>query len=68
MTQPSKPQRWFSAWRSSEPARYDDPADLGTAFGLDLSMEDSVAEAPAGEPQAQPGWAQRLGLRRKSAT
>lgn len=30
----------------------DDPADYGTAFGLDLSMEDGVPRAP--QPAASP--------------
>jgi hypothetical protein len=38
-----------------------DPADLGTAFGLDLSMEPPAPEA--GDEAAAPTWLERLGLK-----
>ena len=58
--------RWFSGWRSAErPAP--DPADFGTAFGLDLSLNELVHAAPA-RPAASPrrGWMQRLAGRVKT--
>lgn len=60
--------RWYAPWRVVEPAPVqDDPADMGTAFGLDLSMA-PAAESPAETPAAdEPGWMQRL-ARRKRAT
>lgn len=47
--------RWFHAWRP-RPAVEPEPADLGTAFGLDLSLMGA----------AESGWAQPEGLRRTS--
>jgi hypothetical protein len=61
--------RWYAPWRRTEepeqPAAVD-PADLGTAFGLDLSMApppNDPRAAPAVEPGL--GW-QRLTTRRKT--
>lgn len=53
--------RWKRAWR---PLLADDPADYGTAFGLDLSMEEGVPRAVkaqgAGTPtQRSAGWLSR---------
>jgi hypothetical protein len=46
-----------------------DPADLGTAFGLDLSLNEIAHEPPAtvGPALSRPGWVGRLILRRKPA-
>jgi hypothetical protein len=64
----ARPQRWFSGWRTSaRPAPDTDPADLGTAFGLDLSMSELAPLAPVLE-ERRPGWVQRLADRRRSAT
>ncbi len=41
--------RWMRPQRAS---LHDDPADLGTAFGLDLSMEGGLPQAPASVPSA----------------
>ena len=59
------PQRWFSGWRvARQPAYGSDPADLGTAFGLDLSMvENPPQPVPA---ERRPGWVRRLTARRRS--
>ena len=60
--------RWMRPRRASV---QDDPADLGTAFGLDLSMEGGLpnADATAGPARAgaEPaeGWLARL--RRRAA-
>jgi len=63
----AKPQSWFHSWRSTpRPAPDTDPADLGTAFGLDLSM--SEAPLPPAATEARPGWVQRLADRRRSAS
>lgn len=58
--------RWYAPWRQGEKRLADDPADLGTAFGLDLSLtpESTKAEPPE---DSQPGWMQRLVARRKPA-
>lgn len=64
----AKPQSWFHSWRSTpRPAPDTDPADLGTAFGLDLSMSEGTPLPPASS-KGQPGWVQRLAERRRSAT
>ena len=64
----AKPQRWFHSWRATpRPAPDTDPADLGTAFGLDLSLSEA-AQLPAAAAERRPGWVQRLAERRRSAT
>ena len=40
-----------------------DPADLGTAFGLDQSLAPDVDEAPAAAAPARADWLQRLRLK-----
>ncbi len=60
--------RWFSPWRSGpRPVPDADPADLGTAFGLDLSMSEQ-APLPASASERRPGWVRRLTSRRRAAT
>lgn len=60
--------RWFAGWRASQRPAAVDPADLGTAFGLDLSLNELQHEPPAPDPAAQrPGWMRRLATRRKPA-
>lgn len=58
-------QRWFAAWRGPSRPAQQDPADLGTAFGLDMSMMDAQHEAPPASAERRPAWVQRLGWRRK---
>ncbi len=61
------PSRWFQGWRSAARATQIDPADLGTAFGLDASFDETFT-APQDLPaQAKPGWMQRLASRGKHA-
>lgn len=68
LSKAAKPPSWFHRWRSaSRPAPDTDPADLGTAFGLDLSMS-QAAPLPPAAGEARPGWVQRLADRRRSAT
>lgn len=43
------PSRWFSGWRTAERPMQDDPADLGTAFGLEMSLTESAREAACAE-------------------
>jgi hypothetical protein len=60
------PNRWFAAWRARPPlAPTPDPADCGTAFGLDLSIlsEEPAARAPAATPE---GWRARWARRRQA--
>jgi hypothetical protein len=54
-------ERFRRAWRPMLPQ---DPADYGTAFGLDLSMEEGIPRAvapaaPAGRAAASSTWLSR---------
>ena len=61
------PPRWYARWRSERPlANGTDPADLGTAFGLDLSMMQAAPEPALSE--RRPGWVRRLTTRHRKAT
>lgn len=66
MSKPTPPARWYAPWRARSADR-DDPADYGTAFGLDLSMQ-RVAELDrmaAIAPSAQRSWVPRWAARRR---
>jgi hypothetical protein len=66
MTKAAPPNRWFSGWRAAERPAAIDPADLGTAFGLDLSLNELNHEPAPHSPEAgRRGWMQRLASRRK---
>jgi hypothetical protein len=69
MDRSDAPRRWFGLWRAAERAPEDDPADLGTAFGLDLSLSELGDELSPPPPsmQVKAGWMQRLTLRRRPA-
>ena len=56
-------RRWFAGLRESvERPRQDDPADLGTAFGVELSL----AQLPVPDmPPREPGAANRRCDRRR---
>ena len=62
-------RRWFGHWRATERAPRDDPADHGTAFGLDLSLSE-VADDPPAPTSSLVGrshWMQGLVARRRPA-
>lgn len=68
MARPNTPPPWYAPWRSAaEPVESEDPADLGTAYGLDLSVD--PLPRPPGDAAATPPedgrWVQRPGVRRK---
>jgi hypothetical protein len=52
--------RWHHPWRQHNAAAPQDPADLGTAFGLDLSLQREWEDAgcpltgPDGAPALEP--------------
>ncbi len=55
--------RWLHPWRSEPVPPAEDPADMGTAFGLDLSLMEQapLPEAPSGRDTGfgYPGWRRR---------
>lgn len=58
---------WFSRRRGDPGHVPDDPADVGTAFGLDLSMDpEQPAPRTAAETGVRPGWARRVLGRRQA--
>lgn len=57
---------WFTGRRLTDREVDPDPADLGTAFGLDLSLNEIPHEPVAPPADQRPGWVQRLKPRRKS--
>jgi len=75
-------KRWFSGWLSAGPVQHDDFADMGTAFGLDQSMEALAPAATVGQAddptthqtanrgtdvrRQNAGWVKRLTLRRRT--
>jgi hypothetical protein len=67
MSKETTPNRWFQALRASPPPAEMDAADLGTAFGLDLSLNEIAHEPPIKVKSAETrqGWVGRLALRRK---
>ena len=69
MNRSEAPRRWFGHWRATERAPRDDPADHGTAFGLDLSLSELAADPPASPtPLADRSqWMQGLVAWRKPA-
>ncbi len=68
MNKAAPSSRWFAGWRTTARPVEDDPADLGTAFGLDLSLNEILHEPPLPAPvERRAGWMQRLASRRKPA-
>lgn len=62
------PQPWFKARRPPDAAEQDDPADMGTAFGLELSLLQAVPATPAAVPvERRSGWVRRPGFGRRRA-
>ena len=64
MSNAGTPNRWFQGWRGGRRPTQADPADLGTAFGLEASF-DEPEPAHAKPAAAKPGWFRRLSLRGK---
>ncbi|MEN9630280.1 MAG: hypothetical protein RJA10_3508 [Pseudomonadota bacterium] len=63
MNESTNPFRLFERWRRPmDPSPLSEPADVGTAFGLELSMlpdDEPSATAPTGAPGGT-GWWRRL--------
>lgn len=51
MNKPALARRWFQGWRSAPVPAEQDPADYGTAFGLDLSLP---------ELRSEPRWSRHV--------
>ncbi len=66
MNEPSSPFRLFDRWRRRASDTPDsEPADVGTAFGLELSMlpdEQPAATATTGAPGGTRWWRRLAGL------
>lgn len=67
MTKAVTSNRWFSGRRAPERQQESDPADLGTAFGLDLSLSVAPDVPPPPAEERRAGWVRRLADRRKPA-
>ncbi len=68
MDKPPPAQRWYQRRRKDPGHVPQDAADVGTAFGLDLSLaEQPTAEQATAQPaEPRPGWTQRvMGRQRK---
>ncbi len=65
MSKTAPTPRWFDAWRESPRVPQDDPADLGTAYGMEMSLGHDFAPPPTTPARRPPGWVQRLTSRRK---
>ncbi len=67
MNKAAPAHRWFACWRATQRQVQDDPADLGTAFGLDMSLNELIHEPARPAPsERRAGWMQRLARRGKS--
>lgn len=61
MNQPSSPFRLFDLWRRrADDSRLSEPADLGTAFGLEMSLLPDEELGAQGREATADGWWQRL--------
>lgn len=70
MKKAESPARWFHPWQSQRAHADDDAADMGTAFGLDMSISDEAVELAARTAAAarDPGFLARWTNRRKTAS
>jgi len=70
MKKAEPPARWYHAWQPRRTEVDDDAADMGTAFGLDMSIPDDIAEPLRGGTAARrdTGFMARWNNRRKTAS
>lgn len=70
MKKAESPARWYQPWQSQRAKDDDDAADMGTAFGLDMSISDEAADAAALTAAAtrDQGFMARWNNRRKTAS
>jgi hypothetical protein len=69
MTPSNSSPPWYAPWRSAaDPVATEDPADLGTAYGLDLSLDPLPRPSDDARAPAHDGrWVQHPHMRRKPA-
>jgi hypothetical protein len=69
MSKVTRTRGMLQRWLSRPAPAFDDAADLGTAFGLEVSLDQPgqvpVLAAPA--PSRAPGWVRRHVLRHRAA-
>ena len=70
MKKAETPARWYHAWQPHRADLDDDAADMGTAFGLDMSIADDVAPATSNSTakRRDAGFMARWNNRRKTAS
>jgi hypothetical protein len=66
MNEADRSPRWFHLWRDEPAPAAEDPADLGTAFGLDLSLQRELEAGSAPAAAADTGWLPHLKLVRRA--
>lgn len=52
--------RWFPGLRTAKPASHTEPADLGTAFGLEVCFDELPPQQRSRGAKPRPGWLRRL--------
>jgi hypothetical protein len=67
MNKVATPSRWFPGWRTAVRPMQDDPADLGTAFGLEMSLNEAAADTARDKAAAPAVGARRVGLMQRLA-
>lgn len=67
MNKPGKAQRWYQPWHRAEVRAQDDPADLGTCFGLEVSLGAAAVPAKTEAAPRRLSWMQRFTARRRTA-
>jgi hypothetical protein len=70
MKKAESPARWYHAWQPQRTEVDDDAADMGTAFGLDMSIPDDVAttSSPSAATKRDAGFMARWNNRRNTAS
>jgi hypothetical protein len=67
MSQAPSSLRTFLLGRARRVPAVLDPADMGTCFGLEMTLDQPNVDAPPHDTPARPWW-QRLARRRPAAT
>ena len=67
MNKHANPPRWYQPWRRTDAQAMDDPADLGTCFGMEVMLAAEPAPTKTGAGPRRVGWMQRFASRRRAA-